>query len=424
MKRWLFLGALAFAGGVAVGQVARAVPRDSAYATLGVFARVLAHIENSYVEPVDRNRLLYGAVSGMVSTLDPHTAFLTPQRYRNLKDDTDGRYAGVGLEIERRGGQLVVVSPIEGTPADRAGIRTGDRIVEIDDKPTQEMEYGDAFHRLRGSKGSRVRLLIERTGWPRAREFTLTRDLSRIVAVEGRLLPDKLGYVRVKTFQEGVHRSLDRQVDDLEDRVRGGLKGLVLDLRNNPGGLLDQAVRVADLFLSGGLIVRTRGKRGRVLEEEHAHPRGTHRAFPMVVLVNGGTASASEIVAGALQDHRRAVVLGTRTFGKGSVQTIIELEDGSALKLTVARYYTPNGRSIQESGVRPDIVIEARSPYPASAPEAQREKDLERHLRAEPGATPPPPEPKPAFGDDMQLQTAYEYLRSLDVLRASSVPGG
>ena len=423
MKRQLMLAACAFGGGVLVAEAAGALPHASTYAKLGVFARVLAYIENNYVEDVDRDKLLYGAVNGMVATLDPHTTFMPPDRYRALKEDTDGSYAGIGLETERRGAQLMVVAPIDGTPAAKAGIHAGDRIASIDDIPTAGMDYGEALQRMRGAKGTKVRLLVERTGWTAPREFTLTRELIHVVAVEGRLLSPGLGYVRVKTFQEHTDKALDEALDRLTDKAHGGLKGLVLDLRNNPGGLLDQAVRVADLFLDKGLIVRTRGKGGRLLEEEHARPRGTRSGFPMVVLVDGGTASASEIVAGALQDHRRAVIMGTQTFGKGSVQTIIELDDGSALKLTVARYYTPSGRSIQESGIRPDLLVEPRDPSRAAASDRQREKDLERHLGPEPSGANRGGS-APAIGDDMQLQTAYEYLKSLDVLRASSTTGG
>jgi carboxyl-terminal processing protease len=424
MKRLLILAGCFFFGGVIAARVAGALPQDSTYAKLGIFARVLAYVENNYVETVDRDKLMYGAVNGLVSTLDPHTSFMTPQQYRDLKDDTDGHYGGIGLEVEVRGSQLVVVTPIDGTPAAKAGIHAGDHILKIDDASTDGMDRDEAAHRMRGAKGSRVRLLVMREGWSDPREFGIARDLIRIVAVDGRPLSDGVAYVRMKTFQDHADKALDDELDRLESDSRGGLKGLVLDLRNNPGGLLDQAVRVADLFLDKGLIVRTRGKGGRLLEEEHAHPRGTRKPVPMVVLVNGGTASAAEIVAGALQDHRRAVILGTQTFGKGSVQTIIELDDGSALKLTVARYYTPLGRSIQESGIHPDIVVEPRDPARSAAADMQREKDLDRHLKPEPSAGGRHDDLAGIPPDDLQLQTAYEYLRSLDVLRASSTTGG
>ena len=414
------MGGCAFLGGLIAAEAISALPRDSAYARLGVFARVLAYIENNYVEDVNRDRLMYGAVQGLVSTLDPHTAFMTPEQYRAMKEDTNGHFGGIGLEVEMRGGRLTVVAPIDGTPAARAGLLAGDVIVSIEDSRTDSMVREEAVYRMRGAKGTRIRMLIERAGWTEPREYTITRDLIRIVAVEGRTLSPGVGYVRVKTFQEGTHRALDDAIDRLE-QSKGGLNGLVLDLRDNPGGLLDQAVRVADLFLEKGIIVRTRGKGGRMLEEEHARPRGTRKAFPLVVLTNGGTASASEIVAGALQDHKRAVILGTQSFGKGSVQTIIEMDDGSALKLTVARYYTPGGRSIQESGIRPDIVVEQRGPSRVVA-DPQREKDLQRHLKPEP--SPPGRGQTLVAADDLQLQTAYDYLRSLDVLRASSVTGG
>src|SRR5690348_14780628 len=359
-----------FLGVAVVGGAATALPKKySPYHKLNIFTRVLSYVENNYVENVDQDELIYGAIRGMLETLDPHTSFLKPDQYREMKIDTSGQFGGVGIEVEMRpvgdnsrDNVLTVMSAIEGTPAAKAGITTGDQITRIDDTPTHSMRMDDAVQKMRGKKGSPVTLAVVRPGskgWKEPRVYNLTREIIKIENVVAKTLEPGYGYVRLKQFSENSYRDIEAALDKLEKESPGGhLRGLVLDLRNNPGGLLDQAVRIADDFIDQGLIVRTEGKGGRIIDEEKAHSRGTRLGFPMVVLVNGGSASASEIVAGALQDHQRAAIMGTQSFGKGSVQTVIELDDGSALKLTIARYYTPAGRSIQEHGITPDIVVE------------------------------------------------------------------
>ncbi len=358
MKRLLLLCACATLGGFLAVRVAQAA-RDPAgpYRKLDVFSHVLSLIENNYVEPVDETRLLYGAVDGMVRTLDPHSNFMDPRSYAALKQETEGEYGGVGLELATRGDEVVVVAPIDDTPASRAGFQPGDRLVEIDGRAVQGWRESEAVRALMGLPGTKVIIKAQRAAWSEPRSFTLVRDVIHIVSVEEKLFDRKLAYVRIKSFQDRTDVYLRKALESLRDESGGELSGVILDLRHNPGGLLDQAVKVADRFLDGGVIVTTKGRSGKHVEVEKAHPKGTEPRSPMVVLVDGGTASASEIVAGALQDQGRAVVIGTRTFGKGSVQTVIELEDGSGLKLTVARYYTPSGRSIQEHegrGRRPD----------------------------------------------------------------------
>jgi carboxyl-terminal processing protease len=326
---------------------------------------------------------MYGAIKGMVETLDPHTVFMPPELFKEMKIDTSGEFGGLGLEIAKKNDVITVISPIDDTPAARAGIRPGDQILRIDDENTKGMDLAHAIQKMRGPAGKRVSLTIMREGFNAPREMAIIRDHIRIVSVEGTLY-EGIGHIRIKNFQERTDPYLRKELERLR-ALNGGheLRGLVLDLRNNPGGLLDQAVAVSDRFLPGNLtIVTTRGRDGRNVTEEKSKDRDTEKPYPVVVLVNAGSASASEIVAGALQDHTRAVVMGTPTFGKGSVQTVIELEDGSGLKLTIARYYTPKGRSIQERGIVPDFVVNEETTASGSR-EPAREKDLRRHFKSE-----------------------------------------
>lgn len=457
-------GGMTLAGGLS-GALTK---KPSPYHKLNLFTRVLSYVENNYVENVDQDELIYGALRGMLETLDPHTAFLKPDQYREMKVDTQGQFGGVGIEVEMRqlpsppeeayfpmgrarDNVLTIMSVIDGTPAQRAGIQSGDLIVKIDSTPTRTMRMDDAVTKMRGKKGSQVTLTLDRPApnasaarpWKEPHVMTLERQIIRIDNVTSKQLDPGFGVVKIKQFSDSTEHDLTAAIERLEHDAPGGqLRGLVLDLRNNPGGLLDQAVRVADLFLETGLIVRTEGKGGRIIEEERAHVRGTRSGFPMIVLVNGGSASASEIVAGALQDHGRAVIVGTQTFGKGSVQTVIELDDGSALKLTIARYFTPNGRSIQERGITPDIVVEQLKLADLHAGHedepALKERDLQGHLR---GPTPddvkpdvkPDAIPKPdptvgpgvvagPIGDDFQLRSAYDYLRAWRIFTQPPAP--
>ena len=420
---------------VMLAGIATALPRkNSPYQKLAMLSRVLAYIEQSYVEDIEPDELVYGAIKGMVETLDPHSTFLRPEQYREMKNDTSGQFCGVGIEVDNRDSTLTVLSVMEGTPAARAGIQAGDQILRIDDQPTRGML--DYVQRMRGKRGTPVQLSILRRGQKDPRTVVLLRELIKIKSVEAFLLEPGYGVLKIKQFTDNVDRDVIAALSALEKESNGKLAGLVLDLRSNPGGLLDQAVRIADVFIDNGLIVRTEGRNGRILDEERAHQRGTHSDFPLICLVNGGSASAAEIVAGALQDHGRALLMGTQTFGKGSVQTIIELEDGSALKLTIARYYTPSGRSIQEKGITPDVVVEQVRmsevrPLTAEEP-AQKERDLHGHLknkqRDAARLRTGPPAGYAAIaqhvpgGEDFQLRTAYDYLKAWTILSSRLLP--
>jgi carboxyl-terminal processing protease len=375
----LFATGAATSAAPAIPPPPRAADDATTYRQLELFARVLSYVQNHYVEKVDDKQLIYGAIKGMLDTLDPHTVFMPPDVFKEMKIDTSGEFGGLGLEIAKKGEVLVVVAPVDDTPAARAGVRPGDEILAIDGESTRSMDVARAAAKMRGPAGKRVTLTLMRPGFGQPQDITILRDHVRLVSAEGTLYGD-VAYVRVKNFQERTDAYLKKELDRLR-ALNGGreLSGLVLDLRNNPGGLLEQAVAVSDRFLPGNLtIVTTRGRGARSTDEAKSRDRDTEKPYPVVVLVNGGSASAAEIVAGALQDHGRALIVGTPTFGKGSVQTVIELEDGSGLKLTIARYFTPKGRSIQELGIQPDVVVpDARD----TALRMPREKDLRRHLR-------------------------------------------
>lgn len=425
MKRLALVACLAaaFLAGLVADHAASAARKvtPQAYRPLDVFADVLSHVENSYVEEVEEKELVYGAVDGLMARLDPHSVFMRPDVYRAMRDETSGEFDGVGLELTVAGGALTVVSPMADSPGERAGIRPGDKVLSIDGTPTRELALAEAIRRLKGAVGSRVTLEIMRDGFASPQQLALVRDRVRAQSVEARVVDAERGYVhvRVKAFQERTERSLRKALDEARAALGAPIRGLVLDLRNNPGGLLDQAVRVSDAFLAQGVIVTTEGRGRKNVETERAREKDTEPPYPMIVLVNKGTASASEIVAGALQDNGRAVIMGTQTFGKGSVQTIVELEDGSGLKLTVARYYTPRHRSIQELGITPDVVVADLAP-PARVEDAQpAERDLKRHLRNEGGAAAATPT---APVDDYQLKTAVDYLRAVDILKAATEP--
>jgi carboxyl-terminal processing protease len=413
-------GAFALGAVLALSLTAPAGPRrpERKFEKLDVFARVLSYVEANYVEEVDEKKLVYGAIKGMMRTLDPHSDFMTPDEFADMRADTDGEFGGVGIEINDDGGVIVVVEPLPSSPAARAGLVAGDRIVAIDGKPTKGRPGGETSARLRGRPGTEVKLAVARKGWDEPHTLTLTRELIHVQAVEARLLEPGIGYIRIKQFQERADEEVVAALNRLRADSGGSLNGVVLDLRGNPGGLLDQAVKVADLFLTEGVIVTTVGRGGKKLEEELAHEAGTWDSFPMVALVNGGSASASEILAGALQDHGRALLIGTQTFGKGSVQSVYDLADGSGLKLTVARYYTPSGRSIQEQGITPDVVVEQLDPGKLKdarvADGGQRERDLDGHLRGPEAAGAPDARgsARELFEHDYQLRTAFQTLSS------------
>ena len=410
-----------------------AVPRQD-YESLEAFTNILSIVKKNYVEDVNTKSLVDGAINGMLGSLDPHSAYLTPDLYKELQMDTQGRFGGLGIEITIKGGILTVVSPIEDTPAAKAGVKPGDQIFKIEDEFTKDMTLVDAVKKMRGPKGTKITISVRREGVAELINFTLVRDTIRVQSVRSRNLEEGYGYVRLAQFQERSDRDLQRALEKLAAE-KGGLKGLVLDLRNNPGGLLTQAVRVADLFLDSGMIVYTEGRIESQRQKYFAQKDGSWMDFPVVVLVNGGSASASEIVAGALQDHKRAIVLGTKSFGKGSVQTILPLDDSSALRLTTARYFTPKGRSIQAMGIVPDIVVESTPQQEAKADEKRRqsirEENLPGHLQNQ-KQTPAPeqgekekekqiPSSAPTGDDsidnDAQLKRALDLLKSWDVFK-------
>ncbi len=358
------------------------------YKHLEIFSNVLSIVKKSYVEEIDTEEIIEGAIKGMLTTLDPHSSFMKPDDFKELQVETKGSFSGIGIEIAIRDGILTVVSPIEGTPAFKKGLKAGDKIVKIEDEPTKDFTLMEAVKRLRGTKGTKVTISIHRKGWRELKKVTIVRDVIPLHSVKSRWLEPGYSYVRITNFQSKTTKDLKKVLKEFSDKEE--IKGLLLDLRSDPGGLLDQAVKVSDLFLRNGVIVSTKGRIKEQNMTYKAHSGGVYYDFPMVVLVNEGSASASEIVAGALQDHKRALILGAQTFGKGSVQTIIPMNNGAGLRLTTARYYTPNGTSIQAKGITPDIIV----PTPVftledtEAEEKQirkprflREKDLINHMK-------------------------------------------
>ena len=400
-----------------------AVPKED-YESLEAFTNILAIVRKNYVDEVQTKDLINGAITGMLNGMDPHSAYLTPELYKELQMDTQGRFGGLGIEITVRNGVLTVVSPIEDTPAFRAGIKSGDQILKIEGEFTKDMSLMQAVKKMRGPKGTKLNLSVKREGVTDLLDFSIVRDTIRVQSVRSRLLEEGYVYVRLAQFQERSDRDLQRALEKLASE-KAGIRGLVLDLRNNPGGLLTQAVRVADLFLESGMIVYTEGRLENQKQKYFARKEGSWTEFPIVVLVNGGSASASEIVAGALQDHKRAVILGTKTFGKGSVQTILPLDDNSALRLTTARYYTPKGRSIQATGIVPDIVMESVPLQESKAEEKRRlgvrEENLPGHLQNQKEQKekekPAQPEREEGSENDAQLKRALELLKGWDVFK-------
>jgi len=408
--------------------------KGSDYESIELFTDVMAIVKKSYVEEVDTKKLIYGAINGMLSSLDPHSSFMPPDTYKEMKIDTKGAFGGLGIEISIKDGILTVISPIEDTPAFKAGIKSGDQIFKIDDKFTKDLNINDAVKRMRGQKGTKVILTIMRDGFEKPQEFSLTRDIIQVKSVRSRLLGDGYAYIRIAQFQEKTDEDLAKFLKSLKEENKGELNGLILDMRNDPGGLLDQAVRVAEHFVEEGqMIVYTEGREKDSKMQFTARKGSKEPKYPMVVLINGGSASASEIVAGALQDHKRAIVMGTQSFGKGSVQTIIPLSDESGLRLTTARYFTPKGRSIQAKGITPDIVVE-RLELPKESADKKagmhiREKDLENHFEGEDKGAPKdvkkdekkddkdkkdkPDSLKPEDG----LKNDYQVMRALDLLK-------
>jgi len=403
------------------------------YENLKVFTEVLSLIERNYVEGVDSEKIVEGAIKGMLKTLDPHSSYMPPEVYKEMQVETQGSFGGLGIEITIRDSVLTVVSPIEDTPAFRAGLKSGDKIIKVEGEDTMDMTLFDAVKRLRGPKGAPVTITILRPGEKEPFDVTIVRDIIKIKSVRHNLLGDGIGYVKIRNFNQNTSNELGKALKEMETAK---IRGLVMDLRNNPGGLLEQAVEVSDLFLGGKkVIVSTKGRLKNQNMTFNSHGKGAHLKYPMVILVNAGSASASEIVAGAMQDYKRAVILGEQTFGKGSVQTIIPLSDGSGLRLTTARYYTPSGKLIQGKGITPDILVKEEVTSPAEKVEkkkshpAVREKDLKNSL-------PPAEQEKEKTGEekvavkeekllekDAQLKHAVEILKSWEILKHSKEPG-
>ncbi len=417
--------------------------RAETYRLLTLFGDVFERIRADYVEPVNDRELVENAINGMLTGLDPHSSYMNAKAFRDMQVQTRGEFGGLGLEVQAENGLIKVVSPIDETPAAKAGVKAGDLITMLDGQTVQGLTLNEAVDKMRGPPGSAIKLTIKRENVDKPVELTMQREVIHIQVARSRLEPDNIGYVRLTSFNEQTDPALRKAVADLKQKAGGSLKGLVLDLRNNPGGLLDQAVAVSDDFLDQGEIVSTRARHPQDSQRWDAKPGDIAKDVPLVVLINGGSASASEIVAGALQDQRRAVLVGTKTFGKGSVQTVMPLPGNGAMRLTTARYYTPSGRSIQGLGITPEIEVAAsRTETPRFGPE--RESDLRGALRnqggtAQPDAATPrtdlppiareipkmPPEGAPAFDlakpeTDFQLKEAIAVVESMAQQRRAS----
>ncbi|TNF34103.1 MAG: S41 family peptidase [Gammaproteobacteria bacterium] len=397
------------------------------------FSDIFARIKSDYVEPVDDKQLLENAIRGMLSGLDPHSTYLDPNEYKELKIGTSGQFGGLGIQVGMEDGFVKVIAPIDDTPAFKAGIKAGDLIIRLDDKPVKGMSLNDAVNMMRGKPGTSIVLTIVREGEPNPLTFTIERDIINVVSVKSRLLEKNYGYIRISTFQSRTAHHLVEAIDNLRDENKAPLNGLILDLRNNPGGVLNAAADVSDTFLDDGLIVYTKGRIENSYFEFKAKHGDALNGAPMVVLINEGSASASEIVAGALQDHKRAIVMGSKSFGKGSVQTIQELRNGGAVKFTTAHYFTPSGRSIQAEGIAPDIILEnlRLTAVETNGVKNIKEADLTGHLEN-------PTQQKPITGDeimdngnenisddirrkDYQINEALNVLKGLNIMQTKRV---
>ena len=395
---------------------AQGLPLDE----LRSFAEVYGRIKEDYVEGVKDKALLESAIRGMLAGLDPHSSYLDKEEYRDLQVGTTGEFGGLGIEVGMEDGFVKVISPIDDTPAQRAGLQAGDLIVRIDDKPVKGLGLNEAVTLMRGKPGTEIRLTVMRGTEGHPLEIKVERAIIHVASVKSRTLEPGFGYVRLSQFQARTTEDMRTAIDALKRENKGDLKGLVLDLRNNPGGVLNAAVGVSDAFITDGLIVYTQGRQADSKLQFKAGPDDVLGGAPLVVLVNSGSASASEIVAGALQDHKRALIMGTRTFGKGSVQTIVPIDDNTALKLTTARYYTPSGRSIQAEGIGPDVTLERGEFKPTEEPEVDpvKEADLIRHLDSKQEAAEPKAgeAKKTLAAEDFQLAEALNMLKGLTIL--------
>ncbi|HMK43585.1 MAG TPA: S41 family peptidase [Dissulfurispiraceae bacterium] len=409
-------------GGIVMGRWGiQAVSAQSNYDDLRLFTEVMALIKKNYVDDVKTKDLVIGAVKGMLSSLDPHSGYMTPEQFKEFQADTKGEFGGLGIQIATKDGILTVIAPIEDTPAYRAGLKSGDKILKINSESTKDMAIHDAVTKMRGPKGKAVVLNIYRDGWKEPKDFTIVRDIIKIKSVKYKMIRDDIGYIKLTQFQETTASDMAKALVELN---KSGMKGLVLDLRNNPGGLLNAAVEVSEQFLPPKkLVVFIKGRIGDKIEYFTEKEFATYEKVPIVVLVNQGSASASEIVAGALKDWKRGVIVGVQTFGKGSVQSLVPMSDGSGLRLTTAKYYTPNGTSIQSVGIAPDIVVKLESKDGKEIP-VMRERDLERHLENENGEPKKGGEStekeKAVFEveekDDTQLQKGIDILKTWKVM--------
>ena len=406
MKKAFVISALLIVLTLSLGGSVASKGTDSGatYEQLRLFTEVLSIVQNQYVDEVPPRDLIYSAIKGTLRGLDPHSSFLDPESYREMQVETSGSFGGLGIEITLRDDVLTIVAPIEGTPAHRAGLQTGDRIIKIDGLTTKDLQLSDAVKRMRGKPGSKVTITVAREGWTEPKDVELVREQIRVQSVRAHDLGGGIAYIKLRQFQEQSPGDLAAA---LEKAAKAGMKALVLDLRNNPGGLLTAAVEVTEEFVADGqLVVYTEGRVRNQNMRFSAHAKKSYPTLPMVVLVNQGSASASEIVAGALQDWGRAIVVGTQTFGKGSVQTIIPLSDGSGLRLTTAKYYTPKGRSIHGKGIAPDIVVE----LPKEKDGAPRERQ-------------PVLDPLEELRKDIQVQRAIDVIKTMRILEQQR-PGG
>jgi carboxyl-terminal processing protease len=415
------------------GSIAATAKDDETYEGLKIFADVIQLIEKEYVDEVDSKQLIQNAIQGMVQSLDPHSSLLPPDAFEDLQIDTKGKFTGIGIHITMKDGFVTVITPIEDTPAYKAGIQPLDRIVKVDDQPIKDLRQ--AVNMMRGPKGTKVKVSIMREGLKEPIDYEMIRDDIPIVSVKELTLRPGYSYIRLSQFTGSTSEELEEKLKKIESG-KTPVKGLILDLRNNGGGLLNSAIEVSDLFLEEGKILSIKGRNKRSTKEYMATPNSVPRNYPMVVLINGATASASEIVAGALQDQNRALILGTPSFGKGSVQTVETLRDGSGLKLTIARYYTPSGRSIQAKGIEPDIILKHKQINPEDVLEEGllKEKDLQNHLEAEPEinkdsksnmkkSKPKTPESDFAVGPLSleQLQSDNQVMRALEILNSYEI---
>lgn len=415
---WILILTVA-AVGISIGRLSATSvsAAGEGYEELKTLTEVLSIVKKHYVEEVKTKDLVYAAIKGMLNSLDPHSSFMSPEAYKDLQVETKGEFGGLGIQIGVKDGMLTVIAPIEDTPAFKAGIKAGDKIAKINNESTKDMSLQDAVSKMRGAPKTSITISILREGWKEPKDFTMMRDIIKIKSVKSKVLEGNIGYVKVSQFQDQTSADLSAALQKLTGEK---ITSLILDLRNNPGGLLNSAIDVTGQFIpKGKLVVYTKTRSGEKME--FLTEDGKSYDLPMIVLVNQGSASASEIVAGALKDWNRAVILGTQTFGKGSVQTVIPLSDGAGLRLTTSKYYTPKGISIQNTGITPDIVVKLEAKNGAKEHPVLREKDLERHLKNEQEVIKPEEAETAPIEvdekDDIQLQRATDILKTWSVFK-------